>query len=84
MALIFNHCSFCEEVVLSQISTEVLVKLRERYLSGRTPFLLLEKGDEVECLRQRMIEAIEKEIQRRLDLSRQSAGMSDCAAGNVQ
>jgi hypothetical protein len=58
---------FCEEVVLSEIPTEVLVKLRERYLSGRTRFLPLEEGGEMECLQQRMIEAIEKEIQRRLD-----------------
>jgi hypothetical protein len=61
-----NLLSFCEEVVLSEISTEVLVKLRERYLSGRTLFLPLEEGGEMECLQQRMIEAIEKEIQRRL------------------
>jgi hypothetical protein len=58
--------------MLSEISTEVLVILRERYLGGHTRFLLLGGGGEIQCLQQRMIETIEKEIKRRLNLSHQS------------
>jgi hypothetical protein len=51
--------------VLSGISTEVLVKLRERYLNGRTRFFVLAEG--CEDIQQKMIDAIEKELRRRFN-----------------
>jgi hypothetical protein len=49
--------------VLSDISTEVLIKLRERYVSGRARFFVLaERYEGVQCLQQRMIDTIEKEL----------------------
>ena len=52
--------------VLSDISTEVLIKLLDRYLSGRTRFFVFaERGEVVECVQQKIIDAIEKELWRR-------------------
>ena len=54
--------------VLSDISIEMLIKLHERYGSGRTRFfVLVERCELVQCIQQRMIDAIEKELRRRLN-----------------
>jgi hypothetical protein len=47
---------------LSDISTEVLITLPDRYVGGRSG-----KGELVQYIQQRIVEAIEKERQRRLN-----------------
>jgi hypothetical protein len=57
--------------MLSDISTEMLVKLRERYLNGRTCFSAFADGgdppNDVAWIKERMIEAVENELRRRLN-----------------
>ena len=54
-------------MMLGDISTEMLVVLRDRLLSGRTRVAMLVDGSEsVGEIERRMIEALESELQRRL------------------
>jgi hypothetical protein len=49
------------------VSTEMLIKLRERYSSGRTRFFAFHEGPEVaHAIKEMIIDAIEKELRRRL------------------
>jgi hypothetical protein len=57
--------------MLSDISTEMLVKLRERYLNGRMCFSASADGgnppNDIAWIKERMIEAVENELRRRLN-----------------
>jgi hypothetical protein len=58
-------------MTLSDISTELLIKLRERFLSGRTVFLAFAGGQDdpraAEWMQQTMIMVVETELRRRLN-----------------
>lgn len=58
-------------MTLSDISTELLIKLRERYRSGRTRFLAFAGGQDdpraAEWMQQTMIMVVENELRRRLN-----------------
>jgi hypothetical protein len=57
-------------MTLSDILTELLIKVRERFLSGRTRFLALAAGQDhpkaAEWMQETMIMAVENELRRRL------------------
>jgi hypothetical protein len=58
-------------MMLSNISTELLIKMREHFLSGRTRFFASEGGPShpkaPAWIRETMIEAVEDELRRRLN-----------------
>ena len=55
-------------MTLSNISTELLIELRERFLSGRTRFFALaEDPTAAEWMQETMIVAVENELRRRLN-----------------
>jgi hypothetical protein len=58
-------------MTLSDISTELLIKLRERFLSGRTRFLAFAGGQDdpraAERLQETIIMVVETELRRRLN-----------------
>jgi hypothetical protein len=58
-------------MTLSDISTELLIKLRERFLSGRTRFLAFAGGQDdpkaAEWMKETLIVVVENELHRRLN-----------------
>jgi hypothetical protein len=57
-------------MTLSEISTESLIKLRERFRSGRTRFFALAQGRDLpavaDWMQERLILVVENELRRRL------------------
>jgi hypothetical protein len=57
-------------MMLSDISTELLIKLRERFRSGRTRFSVLAEGRPrptvADWMQERLILVVEDELRRRL------------------
>jgi hypothetical protein len=58
-------------MTLSDISTELLIKLRERFRSGRTRFLASAEGHDqpkaAEWMQETLIVVVENELRRRLN-----------------